>query len=108
METRNKTDLEKEAIAYFQDRLSKFCPADKNRPNGFETAMFEAGYMLALTRLSETLALIATPPRADGIYNRDRRACEQLAREALKEIDDYFGTYRTSFILGKGGKSDER
>ena len=32
------------------------------------------------------LELIAAPARPDGTYNRDRRACEQLAREALAKI----------------------
>lgn len=127
------------AIHYFQDKLSKFCPADKNRPNSYEIAMFEAGYAycdIKLTkaeekieelqaenahlretvanlkkdekmflnehdenvrlhfenvdlkeqniRMREALELIATPVRPDGTYNRDRQACEELAREALK------------------------
>lgn len=29
------------------------------------------------------LELIAAPKRPDGTYNRDREACEQLARDAL-------------------------
>lgn len=36
--------LKQLAIAYFQDKLSKFCPADKDRPNGYEIDMFVAGY----------------------------------------------------------------
>lgn len=31
------------------------------------------------------LALIATPKRADGTYNRCREACEELAKKALSE-----------------------
>lgn len=34
-------------------------------------------------RLREALELIAAPMRPDGTYNRDRRACELLAKEAL-------------------------
>lgn len=34
------------------------------------------------------LLLIASGPRPDGTYNRDRKACEQLAKEALKEIGE--------------------
>ena len=32
---------------------------------------------------SLVLDLIACPPRSDGTYNRDRKACEQLAKEVL-------------------------
>ena len=35
-------------------------------------------------RLRAALALIATPPRPDGTWNRDRQACYELAREALE------------------------
>jgi endonuclease YncB( thermonuclease family) len=35
-------------------------------------------------RHSIALALIATPPRPDGTWNRDRQACYELAREALE------------------------
>jgi hypothetical protein len=35
-------------------------------------------------RYRDALELIATPVRSDGTYNRDRKACEELAREALK------------------------
>lgn len=31
----------------------------------------------------QALELIASPKRPDGTYNRDREACEQLARAAL-------------------------
>ena len=34
----------------------------------------------------QALALIATPPRPDGTYNRCREACEVLARDTLKRI----------------------
>jgi len=36
-----------------------------------------------VARLREALELIASPMRPDGTYNRDRRACELLAKEAL-------------------------
>lgn len=39
------------------------------------------------TRLANhraALELIATPMRPDGTYNRDRRACELLAKETLE------------------------
>jgi hypothetical protein len=36
-------------------------------------------------RLRAALALIATPPRPDGTWNRDRQACYELAREALEQ-----------------------
>lgn len=32
------------------------------------------------------LLLIAAGPRDDGTYNRDRKACEILAKETLKKI----------------------
>jgi hypothetical protein len=35
-------------------------------------------------RLRAALELIATPPRPDGTWNRDRQACYELAREALE------------------------
>ena len=38
-----------------------------------------------IDRLREALQLIAAPMRPDGTYNRDRRACELLARAALGE-----------------------
>jgi hypothetical protein len=34
------------------------------------------------------LALIATPKRSDGTYNRSREACEQLAKETLEKLND--------------------
>ena len=40
----------------------------------------------ALLSAEAALELIAAPARADGTYNRDRRACEQLARDALAKI----------------------
>lgn len=40
----------------------------------------------ALAEAQSALELIATPMRPDGTYNRDRRACEQLAREALNKV----------------------
>jgi len=36
-----------------------------------------------VARLRKALELIAAPMRPDGTYNRDRRACELLAKEAL-------------------------
>jgi hypothetical protein len=40
----------------------------------------------ALAAAETALELIAAPVRADGTYNRDRSACEQLAREALDKV----------------------
>jgi hypothetical protein len=37
-----------------------------------------------LSRCMHALALIASPRRPDGTYNRDREACERLARETLE------------------------
>lgn len=41
----------------------------------------------ALAAAVQALTLIAAPRRPDGTYNRDRAACEQLARETLRRID---------------------
>ena len=40
----------------------------------------------ALTEAQSALELIASPKRPDGTYNRDRHACELLARDALAKI----------------------
>lgn len=40
----------------------------------------------ALAETESALELIAAPQRADGTYNRDRRACEELARETLAKV----------------------
>jgi hypothetical protein len=37
-----------------------------------------------IARYESALELIATPKRPDGTYNRCREACEQIAKEALK------------------------
>jgi len=37
-----------------------------------------------IERLRSELRLIATPIRPDGTWNRDRKACQQLAEKALK------------------------
>lgn len=42
-------------------------------------------YQERAARAYEALEIIATPARPDGTYNRDRRACELLARDALGE-----------------------
>lgn len=42
----------------------------------------------ALAAAEDALTLIATPMRADGTYNRDRKACEQLARDALNKVQE--------------------
>ena len=39
---------------------------------------------LQIARFRQALELIACPERPDGTYNRDRRACELLAKDALK------------------------
>ena len=41
----------------------------------------------ALREAQSALELIACPVRSDGTYNRDRRACEQLARDALARMN---------------------
>ena len=51
-----------------------------------------AGFAGAASKAHQTaraaLALIAVPRRADGTWNRDRAACQQLAAEALGKYDD--------------------
>lgn len=39
-------------------------------------------------KMMTALALIASPARPDGTWNRDRKACEILATETLKEINE--------------------
>jgi ribonuclease HI len=41
----------------------------------------------ALGIAQAALELIASPQRPDGTYNRDRRACEQLARETIDKVN---------------------
>ena len=41
-----------------------------------------------LDKASQALNLIASPKRSDGTYNRCREACEQLARQSRKDIND--------------------
>lgn len=38
-------------------------------------------------RLRAALELVAAPKRADGTYNRCREACEELARDALRNLE---------------------
>lgn len=45
----------------------------------------------ALAKALSALTLISSSCRSDGTYNRDRRACEQLARQTLREIDQLTG-----------------
>ena len=42
-------------------------------------------------RLAEALRLIAAPIRPDGTWNRDREACRQIARDALRDHDQEVG-----------------
>ena len=42
-------------------------------------------------RLAEALRLIAAPIRSDGSWNRDREACRQIARDALRAHDQEVG-----------------
>lgn len=39
-----------------------------------------------ITNLLQVLELIAAAPRPDGTYNRDRKACEILAKDAIKDF----------------------
>src|SRR5690554_3724998 len=42
-------------------------------------------------RMAEALRLIAAPIRPDGTWNRDREACRQIARDALRDHDQEGG-----------------
>lgn len=50
--------------------------------------MDNATLLHALGEAQTALELIAAPARPDGTFNRDRRACGSLAREALKRIEE--------------------
>lgn len=52
------------------------------------------------TILTEALSLISSPMRPDGTWNRDRRACQLLAEEALKKFG-YYGKPTTKLIKEK-------
>jgi hypothetical protein len=43
--------------------------------------------------LTQALSLIAAPMRPDGTWNRDRRACQILAEEALRKVG-YYGSQK--------------
>ena len=45
----------------------------------------------ALATAINALTLISAPRRPDGTYNRDRAACELLARETLRKLDQFAG-----------------
>ena len=53
-------DLDADELARwaFQDKLSKFCPADASRPNGFETQMFKMGMLAGAEKV---ISLLKTP-----------------------------------------------
>jgi hypothetical protein len=88
--------IEELARFYFQDKLSKFCPADKSeRPNGFEKEMFRYGLQHAQAdtekleaenaRLREALEFYAklgdeTYPNTTIIYDE----WGKCARKALR------------------------
>jgi hypothetical protein len=40
-----------------------------------------------IAELKSTLLLIAQPPRSDGTYNRDRKACQILAQKTLDNLN---------------------
>ena len=81
-------DIKELARFYFQDKLSKFCPADKTeRPNGYEVAMFEAGYQKAQEEIeylkSENENLKA---KADWVLFDNRVETLQKENIQLKEV----------------------
>ena len=58
---------------------------DQERLEALQDRAAEAEEKL-ITALS-ALQLIAMPKRPDGTYNRSRRACEELARKTLEEMN---------------------
>ena len=61
---------------------------NENREFIYEAGQSEMQTITRLVKLNnkmdEALMLIAAPMRPDGTWNRDRKACQELAREALK------------------------
>jgi hypothetical protein len=47
-----------------------------------ENEDIKSALMIAIAALN----LVAAPKRTDGTYNRNREACEQVARQALDHI----------------------
>jgi len=47
-------------------------------------------YLEIAGKLAAALNLIATSERPDGTYNRSRKACEVLAKHALKDYNALF------------------
>lgn len=82
--SKQSIDLKQQAVFYFQDKLSKFCPADKERPTSFEIMMFEAGYEQAtkdLEHYKKALKQITKLPAHEG-QNQSQR----IASNALKGV----------------------
>jgi len=53
---RERTEsLDLVARFYFQDKLSKFCPTDHKRPNGFEREMFRYGVEYAVNKILQDM-----------------------------------------------------
>ena len=48
----------------------------------------ECDYLNLLMKINSSLRLIATGPRPDGTYNRDRLACQKIAEDHIKEIEE--------------------
>jgi hypothetical protein len=69
---RDKVESQAGRIRYLEGATNHACGTPLSKANQ------------EVARLREALELIACPERPDGTYNRDRRACELLAKEALK------------------------
>lgn len=80
--------IEELARFYFQDKLSKFCPADKSeRPNGFEKEMFRYGLQHAQADIEKLEAENARLREALEWYAYTQSTCDDsIAREALRGI----------------------
>ena len=83
-------EVREKAIFYFQDRLSKFCSADKNRPNEYEITMYSAGYQVAMDeankRIQKLREALERIEYGNGLM-RDASDHEKIAYAALKEDD---------------------
>ena len=54
-------------------------------PNGKYVSVAECMRLEGeIMRLLTALSVIATPPRPDGTWNRDRQACYELAKQELE------------------------
>jgi hypothetical protein len=63
----------KDANWYFQDKLAKFCPADKDRPNGYERSMFDYGKEEAQAEIESLRQKLAVAEDALGYIQSENK-----------------------------------